>query len=319
VRFDRAPEYGSSIGRTVAGRMTKQHGDIEGVGAGAICEYRFPDFLCIGAQKAGTSWLDRNLRRHPKLWLPPMKELQYFSELYIPAARKWTARQRQERGTQIFNRHLERNAPSDRDYRLLARIADIISGPISDDWYGRIFALAQSDQICGEVTPDYATLPDEGIRHILKLSPKVRIILSLRDPIARSWSHIRMVTQTRDIDDLGTLEQFAAGADQIQRADYAAIIANWRRFISEDRFLVIFLDDIEKTPEAVLGTVCDFLGVERRDKAFAKAGRPIHVGEASEIPPSVEAILKERLRPAYEGIAALYPEIGAAWMARHYG
>jgi hypothetical protein len=38
----------------------------------------YPDFLCIGAQKAGTSWLYQNLQEHPGIWLPPIKEIHYF-------------------------------------------------------------------------------------------------------------------------------------------------------------------------------------------------------------------------------------------------
>ena len=38
----------------------------------------FPDFLGIGAQKAGTSWLHANLRRHPQVFMPRRKELHYF-------------------------------------------------------------------------------------------------------------------------------------------------------------------------------------------------------------------------------------------------
>lgn len=37
-----------------------------------------PDFLGIGAQKAGTTWLHENLRCHPELYLPDAKELHYF-------------------------------------------------------------------------------------------------------------------------------------------------------------------------------------------------------------------------------------------------
>jgi hypothetical protein len=39
-----------------------------------------PDFLGIGAQKAGTTWLHECLRCHPELYLPPQKELHYFDE-----------------------------------------------------------------------------------------------------------------------------------------------------------------------------------------------------------------------------------------------
>jgi hypothetical protein len=40
-----------------------------------------PDFLVIGAQRAGTTWLHRVLSQHPRLWLPPVKELHYFDKL----------------------------------------------------------------------------------------------------------------------------------------------------------------------------------------------------------------------------------------------
>jgi hypothetical protein len=36
-----------------------------------------PDFLGIGAQKAGTTWLYRNLKNHPGIWIP-QQELHYF-------------------------------------------------------------------------------------------------------------------------------------------------------------------------------------------------------------------------------------------------
>ena len=42
----------------------------------------FPEFLCIGSQKAGTTWLYENLRCHPELFLPDRKELNYFSSKY---------------------------------------------------------------------------------------------------------------------------------------------------------------------------------------------------------------------------------------------
>jgi hypothetical protein len=50
--------------------------DLNGV-IGNAC----PDFLCVGAQKAGTSWLYRQLEPHPDFWMPPVKELHYFDQL----------------------------------------------------------------------------------------------------------------------------------------------------------------------------------------------------------------------------------------------
>ena len=40
-----------------------------------------PDFLCVGAQKGGTSWLYRQLEAHSDFWMPPVKELHYLDQL----------------------------------------------------------------------------------------------------------------------------------------------------------------------------------------------------------------------------------------------
>jgi len=55
---------------------------------------RLPDFLIIGAQKAGTSWLHHQLRQHPDLYLPPDKDFEYFSYRTPPATATatWQAR-----------------------------------------------------------------------------------------------------------------------------------------------------------------------------------------------------------------------------------
>jgi len=43
--------------------------------------YKPPNFICIGAQKSGTTWLHENLGKHPDIFLPyKRKELIYFDE-----------------------------------------------------------------------------------------------------------------------------------------------------------------------------------------------------------------------------------------------
>ncbi len=53
---------------------------------------RGPDFLGIGAQKAGTTWLHECLRRHPEVYLPPEKELHYFDERQYRSFRSYASR-----------------------------------------------------------------------------------------------------------------------------------------------------------------------------------------------------------------------------------
>jgi hypothetical protein len=55
--------------------------DVEHVAA-AVDEGRWPDFVGIGAIKSGTTWLWSCLRQHPELFLPRMKELEFFTERF---------------------------------------------------------------------------------------------------------------------------------------------------------------------------------------------------------------------------------------------
>jgi len=281
-------------------------------------KHRYPDFLCIGAQKAGTTWLHENLRDHPAIWLPPVKELQYFNDLYIPGHREWTGKHRRTHGVRAFYQHVDKVPRDMWDYRFLGRTADIIGEDISDDWYGRIFTLAAEHQVCGEMTPEYSLLPAEGIEHLLRLAPEVKIILSLRDPIERNWSHIRMIARSLPDETPADLRRIASFPDVMARADYATIIARWSNFVPSQRNLILFMDDIATRPNILMADVCKFLGVEFNEAFFKRLAKPTHVGEKLDIPPEIYELLKEQLRPFYAEISRLYPELGSKWTARHY-
>lgn len=280
---------------------------------------RAPDFLGIGAQKAGTTWLDRNLRRHPGIWLPPIKEVHYFDELHVPGVRRWSIAARDKHGSRALKEYLKRADDGDWNMRLIAGIAVLASGAISDDWYRSIFAMAAKNRACGEITPEYSILPDEGIAHVLRLAPEVRIIFSMRDPIDRCWSHIRMMmTRANNAYSDAEMEKFSSQNGVLDRSDYVAIIDRWRRHVPEARFLTIFMDDIVTDPIRAIERVCGHLGVRFEPGQFSNLDSPVHTGTPQEIPPKVYDSLKLRLRPIYERLAERFPEIGQRWMEKHY-
>jgi hypothetical protein len=47
-----------------------------------------PDFICIGAQKAGTTWLYVTLGRRPDIWFPPFKEFHFFDTTFDEHCRR---------------------------------------------------------------------------------------------------------------------------------------------------------------------------------------------------------------------------------------
>lgn len=277
---------------------------------------RYPDFLGIGAQKAGTSWLHRNLASHPMIWLPPVKEVHYFDEAHIEAHRRWVSPHRQSKGRALLQNDRDLTPIGDRRPNRIALLETFVEDPVSDDWYGRLFGFAKPAQICGEFTPEYSILPEAGIRHALRLAPDIKLILSLRDPIERCWSQIRMDDHRRNGSSRAELEQVSQKV--LGRSDYPAILSNWSRFVPSERFHIVFMDDIAGAPLRVLKGICDFLGVEFLPDLFSEASVRVHSGNELDMPPGIYESLRKSLRPVYDRLVQLYPEPAEKWRARHY-
>jgi hypothetical protein len=280
---------------------------------------RFPDFLGIGVQKAATTWLDQMLRRHPALWLPPIKELQFFSELHLPGVKKWTVPHRHQHAEAALGR-LGADPSDDGARRAAALLREIGAGEPTDAWYGRVFSAAPPERLCGEITPEYSLLPDEGIGHVLRLSPEVRIILSLRDPVERTWSHVRMMAKGRGLEEPAQIEAFLRQPniwnDIIGRSDYPAILARWRARVPEQRLLILFTEDIAAAPDDVLERVCRFLGVESDPSLSRRAEAPVHVGPEMAMSEQLRSLLEAALESVYDRMAQQYPGQVAAWLER---
>jgi hypothetical protein len=120
-----------------------------------------PHFLGIGAQKAATTWLHRCLRAHPDLWLPPIKELHYFTHRAHDLRRGVAGRLI---GQDWVNRRLRRILKP----RLLSDLRRLdpaglrwdlrfFLGARSDTWYESLFGEG-AGRVTGEITPEYSSL-----------------------------------------------------------------------------------------------------------------------------------------------------------------
>ena len=132
---------------------------------------RFPDFLIVGPQRTGTTWLHAHLRFHPEIFLSEPKEIFYFSRLKTPESAKF---QSDDLGWYLsFFR--------DPLWRRAAKTAIAL-------WKYRAF---YHPRVRGEATASYAAMDRDVIAEIAALNPDIRVILMIRNPIDRAWSHAR--------------------------------------------------------------------------------------------------------------------------------
>jgi hypothetical protein len=217
-----------------------------------------PDFICIGAPKAGTGWLRDQARSHPDVWMPPINELKYLSGRFNLSQRD--ASKMLWRGAGAL---CGQSADVDFLERVLAIRRQEDASPNMEE-YIWLFEPAGS-KISGDVSPQTTWLKDPDVEKLAVALPKCRIIYFIREPISRLWSEINMRMRKRKIDLVGDRERFLnfIGTEGVRvRSFQSETIMRWRKFITDDRFRVFVIDDLVKDPAAYRKAVFEHIGLD---------------------------------------------------------
>lgn len=273
-----------------------------------------PDFVGIGAQKAGTTWLHDNLEIQPEFWLPPEKELHFFNrvapneELLGVEARAMPP---------VLDRY--RPALESPSVEVLRWLRQYHFGAPSTDWYRSLFppSLVRG-RIAGEITPAYSTLDERGVRFAHRvLKAGVRIFIILRNPIERTWSGLKMEYRWRELSisatELDVLLEHAAEASHRLRGDYSRIVPLWRDIFGE-RFRVFLYDDLVADPVAFLRAVYAYLGGSGAPNLSRVGSRSNADPSARRIPTAVQEQLRERFSSEIEVLDVLVPGVEERWL-----
>jgi len=210
--------------------------------------YAFPDFLIVGPQRTGTTWMFRNLKHHPQVFLPVEKELYFFNKLAKSRADKFRSR-RLEWYSEHFTPDLKTQLA--RQARNLKQV-------------GRIGKTTRQ----GEATATYAVMDEALIREIAVLRPAMRIVFGVRHPVSRAWSDVKRILKIRTAEDLEQIgfEKFCevCSSDyQMRCARYGDALDRWLAIFGEEQVLTVVLEDeIAARPKETLASLCRFLGVD---------------------------------------------------------
>ena len=196
-----------------------------------------PNFLVIGAAKAGTTALYWYLAEHPDVFMSPKKETNYFA----------------------YGR--------DGQGRLLYGDPEYHQFPIQTlAAYQQLFAGAGDALAIGEASPIYLECPQAAER-IGQVLPEARLVCCLRHPVDRAYSDFQMDLRRRR-------HRLSPGRDLTPGADWARLESRWmqlgfyhgqlKRYY--DRFprqqIHVFLfDDLKCDPVKTVQGIYRFLGV----------------------------------------------------------
>jgi hypothetical protein len=208
-----------------------------------------PDFLCIGAHKAGTTWLYQQLDSHPDFWMPPVKELHYFDQL------------------SRVQRAAHPRCRDERDRRFLDRLKSLSAeAGIDLENYGRLFEPKVS-LVSGDISPNYSTLNNKVVQQVVGYFRNLKVIFLARDPVERVWSHLSMEVHYRqiepfDVTNIDEVNRNLLRRGMLLRSYPSAVVARWKRYFDPEQFRVYFFDDLQRNPAELRRSILRFLGAD---------------------------------------------------------
>jgi len=196
----------------------------------------WPNFFIVGAAKAGTTSLYHGLRQHPDIFMSYPKEPHHFTQVNPPHELRW---------------HFE--------------------GHIEPERYLRLFEGSHGFKAIGEASTSYLCHPFVPLR-IREQVPEARIIISLRDPIERAYSHYLMHVR-EGIQTLGfydalledmqrTEEAWAISHFYVEKGRYAGQVRRYLEVFGRDRVKVVLFDALKSDPAATVREVVRFLDLD---------------------------------------------------------
>ena len=238
------------------------------------------DFIVIGAQKAGTSSVFEHLRAHPELYIPPDKELPFFSHDEIHAG-----------GWPAYVSFAFRTAPE-----------GVRWGTVTPWYMAGCPVDAEGTHAVAGRWPERTTArrdlcenPERIIPQRIRAQlPAVRLVAILRDPVARCISHygldvLRGVADRRRFDRViaELLEPATLESSRRLRAptyvawgEYGRVLSAYYEVFPREQILVCFTSDLERAPRELMRTLFDHLGVDP-DVIPDNLGIRYHVGAGS--------------------------------------
>jgi Sulfotransferase family len=286
---------------------------------------RSPTLLyCVGATKAGTTWLYRFLSEHSDCHLRSVKEVHYFDAL-DHGDQDWQARHCAKRQAALRDRLALASASARAGIERQIGDYDALIGlheTRREDTEAYLDYLngGRSDQaLVADITPAYGLLSVQRLAQMAKLATNTRFIYILRDPVARLWSHIRMNAARRG----GDAAQVQARANRIfwrlgrgrhpgiiERSDYSATLARLHQALVPAQLLVLFYE--EMFSHLTMNRICAFLGIGQR---AAQLDVPEHRGAVATMNDAQLQQARQWLAAQYEYVHASLGRVPAQWRA----
>jgi len=278
-------------------------------------------YLNVGAMKAGTTWLYRQLEQHPDIVFSCEKELHYLA---YRDGNKHVLNQnyKAQRRDNALARFSGDKASSEYT-QLLQWYESYMETTMDDAWYrGRFPSQLPIQKYCADFSNLTCLISVPTWEAILELAGQVKVSYVLRNPYERMWSHFKFHYQMQQQNvhpDKLTKDDFIAfdKANQtVMHSSYSQHIAKMRLCLASDSLKLIAYDDIQLQPAILLKGIEEFLGINHHQYLPGKVTRKINASESLSAPDCFYTAFAQVVDKELAALADLGFDVPKLWLAR---
>jgi hypothetical protein len=127
-------------------------------------------------------------------------------------------------------------------------------------WFFSQFFLEKNNRFYIDISPSYLSSPEAPLR-IFNLEPTTKIILIVRNPIHRAYSHYCMLLRGGAIGE--NIDEEIFKCDRIiQDGKYCKYLRQYRELFGPESIYVGFFDDLSLNPQMFLSELLNWIGVD---------------------------------------------------------
>lgn len=273
-------------------------------------------FLCVGAAKAGTTWLYKQLEQNPQIFFSPRKEINYFFSKYSTFNRL-TYQSKYKNyvnfvKTSSNTKFSKFRAENDWYLRYL-------SDPVDDTWYRQLFEGCRGNQYASDFSPSTSKISQEGWESISRSAEEVKIVYMMRSPLDRLWSHIKF--QMARTNSFTELESFSTNdyANIVTKygllvdGKYGTHLNNIYKAIEKNNVKVCFFEDINARPTELLHDIESFLDTAHINYNVALTQKQINKSQTLRMPDCIADLYTKHLTEEVNKLRALGFQIPDSW------
>lgn len=218
-------------------------------------DYTFPDFLIIGAQKAGTTWLHSYLQTKDEIYFPYLEsrhdpsEVRFFE--YLDKPLRWYS--------DLYENHVDK-----------------IKGDKTPGYY---YLHRKSIRMIKDLMPD--------VKNIMMLRNPAERAWS------QAVMNLRMFHNMSFNDNKAAYLDFLY--TNIHRGLYSFYLKNWREFFPGDQLQIYLFDDLKKNPVKLIENIEGYLGLQKsiKEEPGHSLNKKVNANPIEPMPDEVKRMLKK--------------------------